>query len=103
MCIRDSTQTTAVYASVNHNITDRLTINGMGQAQWSIFNGGDEAGIGSIDGKMEDFYVAGINIAYHFNPWFLTEAGYNYSKLNSEIPDRSYTRNQVYVGFRGTY
>jgi len=97
------TSTTALYASVNHNITDRLTISAMGQAQWSVFNNGDETGSVSVDGKTEDFYVVGLNVAYHFNPWFLTEAGYNYSKLDSELPDRSYTRNQVYVGFRGTY
>ena len=97
------TDTTAVYASVSHNITDRVTINAMGQAQYSTFNGGDEAAVGSIDGESEDFYVAGVNLAYHFNPWFLTEAGYDYSKLNSEVAGRSYTRNQVYVGIRGTY
>jgi hypothetical protein len=97
------TQTSVVYGSVNHNITDHFSITAMGQTQWSIFNGGDGAGVGSIDGKLEDFYVFGVNVAYHFNPWLLTEAGYDYSKLNSEIAFRSYTRNQVYVGFRGTY
>jgi hypothetical protein len=97
------TETSALYGSVNHTITDHLTVSAMGQAQWSIFNGGDGAAVGSIDGKLEDFYVIGVNIAYHFNPWFLTEAGYDYSKLNSELADRSYTRNQVYLGFRGTY
>ena len=34
---------------------------------------------------------------------FLAEAGYDYSKLDSEVAGRSYTRNQVYVGVRGTY
>jgi hypothetical protein len=97
------TDTTALYASVSHNITDRVSISAMGQAQWSLFNGGNELGEGSVDGDSEDFYVFGLNIAYHFNPWFLTEAGYDYSKLNSEIAGRSYTRNQVYLGFRGTY
>jgi hypothetical protein len=97
------TSTTAAYASVSHNITDRFSINAMGQAQWSIFNGGDAAGQGSINGDSEDFYVLGLNLAYHFNPWFLTEAGYDYSKLNSQVAGRSYTRNQVYFGIRGTY
>jgi len=44
-----------------------------------------------------------MNLAYHINPWWMTELGYNYSKLNSEIPYRSYTRNMVYVGVRATY
>jgi hypothetical protein len=97
------TSTTAAYGSINHKITDRFTASLMGQAQWSVFQGGDAIGQGSIDGKSENFYVMGLNLAYHFNPWFLAEAGYDYSKLNSEIQDRSYTRNQVYIGVRGTY
>lgn len=96
------TQATVLYASVNHNVTDHLSISLMGQAQFSVFNEGNEAS-GSINGDTEDFYVFGLNIAYHFNPWLLTEAGYDYSKLNSQIPDRGYTRNQLYLGFRGTY
>jgi hypothetical protein len=95
--------TTALYLSVNHNITDRFTVGAMAQAQWSTFDGGDAAGVGGISGDRDDFYVAGINLAYHFNPWFLTEVGYDYSRLDSQISDRSYTRNQVYFGVRGTY
>jgi len=97
------TDATAVYASVSHKVTDRFTINGMGQAQYSTFVGGDAFGQGSINGRGEDFYVLGINFAYHVNPWFMTEAGYNYSKLNSDVYDRSYTRNMVYLGFRASY
>ena len=98
------TDTTAVYASVNHNITERFTIGAMGQAQWSTFvDTGDAADVGSIDGDRDDFYVGGINLAYHFNPWFLAEAGYDFSRLDSQIAFRSYTRNQVYFGVRGTY
>jgi hypothetical protein len=97
------TDATAVYASVTHKLTDQFSINAMGQAQYSTFVGGDSLGQGSVDGRGEDFYVLGVNLAYHFNPWFMTEAGYNYSKLNSDITDRSYTRNMVYVGIRASY
>jgi hypothetical protein len=75
----------------------------MGQAQYSTFVGGDALGQGSLNGRGEDFYVLGINFAYHVNPWFMTEAGYNYSKLNSDVYERSYTRNMVYLGFRASY
>ncbi|HEX3716768.1 MAG TPA: outer membrane beta-barrel protein [Verrucomicrobiae bacterium] len=97
------TDATAVYASVNHKITDQFTVNAMGQAQYSTFVGGDYYGQGSLNGRGENFYVLGINLAYHFNPWFMTEAGYNYSKLNSDVYQRGYTRNMVYLGFRASY
>jgi hypothetical protein len=98
------TDATAVYASVNHKITDQFTVNAMGQAQYSTFVGGDYYyNQGSLNGRGENFYVLGINLAYHFNPWFMTEAGYNYSKLNSDVYQRGYTRNMVYLGFRASY
>ncbi len=96
--------TTAAYAlgQSSHN-EDRFTIGAMGQAQWSTFVDGDAAGVGSVNGDRDDFYVAGINLAYHFNPWFLAEAGYDFSRLDSQVAFRSYTRNQIYFGVRGTY
>ncbi len=90
---------TAVYASDTHKITEHLTASVMGQAQLSTFVGG---GIG-YDGRDEQFYVVQANLSYRFSPWLVTEAGYNYSKLNSELPNRAYTRDFVYLGLRATY
>jgi len=92
-------ESTAVYVSDSHKLTDRLTASVMGQVQISDFVGG-----GSLfDGKSEQFWIAQLNVAYHFNPWLLGEAGYNYSKLNSDLAFREYTRNVVYIGVRATY
>ncbi len=91
--------TTAAYISVNHAVSDKLTASLLGQAQFSTFNGG---GAG-YNGQGEAFFIAGLNVGYKVNEWFLTEAGYNYSKLNSDLPDRGYTRNYVYLGIRATY
>ena len=33
----------------------------------------------------------------------MTEAGYNYSKLNSDLQFRSYTRDVMYLGIRAVY
>jgi hypothetical protein len=90
---------TAVYASDSHKLTEHLTATVMGQAQLSTFVGG---GAG-YDGRDEQFYVVQCNLSYRFNPWLVTEAGYNYSKLNSELPNRAYTRDFVYLGVRATY
>ena len=91
-------ESTAAYISVSHTISS-FTVSALGQAQWSTFQGG---GAG-YDNKDEDFYIAGINVAYHINPFLLAEAGYNFNRLLSDIPDRAYVRNQVYIGIRATY
>jgi len=89
-------ESTAAYLSISHTIGD-LTISALGQAQFSDFNGG---GAGNAS---EDFYVTGINLAYKINPFLVGEAGYNYNRLLSDLPGRTYVRNQVYVGIRATY
>jgi hypothetical protein len=90
-------QSTAVYFSLTQQIASRVTGSVLGQYQNSRFDGGQ------YDGISDDFFVAGLNFAYHLNPFLLVEAGYNYNKLNSDIPFRAYTRNQVYLGVRGSY
>lgn len=92
-------QTTTAYLSVSHRLNSKLTVALMGQAQYSTFNGGGP----TIDGLEENFYQVNLNIAYQFNPWLLGETGYSYNKLNTEIVDRGYTRNLVYIGIRANY
>jgi hypothetical protein len=90
-------ESTAAYFSVTHQVGD-WTLGLMGQAQFSTFNGG-----GNINGEEEDFYILNLNIAYHFSPWLSAELGDSYSKLNSELNDRGYSRDIVYIGLRATY
>jgi hypothetical protein len=90
-------EATAAYISLTHKITAKLTGSALGEFQHSVFNGG------TVNDQSENFYIAALNLAYHFNPNWLVEAGYNYDKLNSEIFDRSYTRNRVYFGVRATF
>jgi hypothetical protein len=71
----------------------------MAQAQYSTFNGGGSA----YGGLGEDYYTANVNFAYHFTPWLSGETGYAYSKLNSQLGDRGYSRDVVYLGVRATY
>jgi hypothetical protein len=71
----------------------------MGQAQLSTFVGGGS----EFDGKSDNFFTLQVNFAYHINAWLITEAGYNYSKLNSDLQYRSYTRDVMYLGFRAVY
>jgi Putative beta-barrel porin 2 len=92
-------ESTAIYISDSHKVTDRLTASVMGQAQLSTFVGGGP----EFDGKEDQFFILQVNFTYHINPWLMTEAGYNYSRLKSDLPDREYARDFMYLGFRATY
>lgn len=91
--------TTTIYFNVNHRVNQRFTAAVMGQAQFSQYNGGGP----QFNGLEEDLYLLNLNLAYHFTPWLTGETGYSYTKLNSQLPDRAYTRNQIYLGVRATY
>lgn len=90
-------ETVTGYLAVNHKIMDRLTASGTAQFQHGEFNGG------TYDGEADGFYTAGISLLYELTQYFGLEAGYNYDRLDSDINGRSYTRNRVYFGVRGTY
>jgi hypothetical protein len=92
-------ESTAIYASDTHKLTEHLSLNVMGQAQLSTFVGGGNG----YDDKSDQFFVLQANFSYRFNPWWMAEAGYNYSKLNSDLPNRAYTRDFMYLGVRATY
>lgn len=95
-------ESTTAYASVNHAITAKLKGSLLAQMQYSRFEGGRV-----VDEQVDVFYMLGVNLAYHFNPHLAIEAGYNYDRLDSDVGyvpgyNRSYDRNRVYIGLRGT-
>jgi hypothetical protein len=92
-------ESTSVYLSVSHRVNSRFTIAFLGQAQYSTFNGGGA----TYNGEEEDFYLVNLNFAYHFTPWLTGETGYMYNRLLSELTDRGYARDEVYIGIRATY
>lgn len=93
----ESQQATVVYASVNHQITPQLRGSLIGQFQYSSFDEGD------VSNDSERYYLLGLNLSYQFTPHFSAEVGYNYDKLDSDIPSRTFDRNRVYIGVTGSY
>lgn len=96
-------QSTGVYGSVSHRIFGAFIASAIASYQHNEY---DPEGFDSFG---EDYFAAGINLTYELNSFLALEAGYNYDWLDSDVdeapgPDtRSFKRNRVYVGIRGTY
>lgn len=90
-------ETTTIYGSIHHRITARIAANLVGQYQRSVFNGG------ALDGDLDNFFLAGVNLQYEINQNWSAEAGYNYDRLDSDAVFRSFSRNRIYAGVRLQY
>ncbi len=90
-------EATTAYGSVNHKLTAKLMGSLMAQFQNSSFNGG------GADSQSENLLLAGLNFSYEINKFLSADAGYNFDRLDSDLNDRSFTRNRVYLGIRATY
>jgi predicted porin len=90
-------ESVAVYGTLNHRITPKVTGSVVGTFQDSKYKQG------IYNGEVDLLYLAGVNLNYAFNPNLSAEAGYNFDRLDSDLPSRSYSRNRVYIGLRATY
>ena len=57
----------------------------------------------NVPGFSEDDLGLDLGLTYHINANFSIEGGYLLSDISSQEDVRDYTRNQVYIGVRGTY
>lgn len=94
-------EATTVYGSVSHRVFGALVASLIGQYQHSSYDN-------DLSGDFaDDYFMAGVNLTYEINKFLAAEVGYNYDRLDSELTalgqPRSFTRNRVYVGIRGTY
>jgi hypothetical protein len=90
-------QTLRVYAAVTHRLASRITGNVFGSVQASEFQGGAD------DGDIDMFYSLGLRFDYLLTHNWSFEAGYSFDRLDSDLDGRSYSRNRVFLGMRGTY
>jgi hypothetical protein len=90
-------ETSALYASVNHRLFPNVYGSLSGSFQDSDYNGGE------WNNKTDEFYTFGANLEYRVNNYLSTQLGYNYDRLKSDIADRSFDRNRVYLGITASY
>jgi hypothetical protein len=89
-------ETTSAYASVSHELTAKLTANFVGMYANSSF--GD-----SLADTADNFWSLGFNMSYQINQYLLAETGYNFDDLDSDLGNRSFDRNRVYLGLKASY
>ncbi len=96
-------ESTAFYGSISHRFAGAFVVSALASYQHSNYDPGD------VGEYADDYILAGINLTYEINRFLAVEAGYNFDYLDSELDDgnaqdfRSFSRNRVYVGVRGTY
>ncbi len=90
-------ESSIAWITVSHRITPRITANGVGQYQYSSFEGGAD------NDAAENVFLAGVNLQYHITPNWSAETGYNFDRLDSDLSFRSYSRNRIYLGVRAAY
>jgi hypothetical protein len=92
-----NTESSTVYASLNHKLTSKLLGTVIGRWQHSIYNQG------FYNNQAFDYYNLGVNLSYSFNEHFSVDAGYNFDNLVSPIPVNNYTRNRIYLGVTAAF
>ena len=91
------TEATTIYSSLNHEFNPDLKGSVLAQYQISQY---------STPNASEGFFTAGLNLEWRFHQFISLEGGYNYDRQDSDkvlLPGRSYYRNRLYLGFKGTW
>jgi len=91
--VRDTEQAT-LYGNLKHRIFSKLIGTLNGSINDSKYNGGGPL----VDNQHQLYFRVGVDLAYEFTRNFSGHIGYNYDKLESDLPGRDYDRNRVYLG-----
>lgn len=95
-------EATTMYAAINHKITAKLTASLIGQYQIGTLNE-LQTGSGPSNGYVENYFLLGANLGYQINQYLKAEAGYNFDRVDSDVQERSFSRNRIYLGLRASY
>jgi len=87
---------TALYTSVNHAITSKLSGSLLGSFQNSQY-------VGGYSGYVEDWWSVGATASYQVVRNLAVTVSYYYDLLNSQVPGRQYDRNRVFFGLSASY
>jgi hypothetical protein len=87
-------EATTFYSSLNHEFTPDLKGSLLAQFQISEYGGAN---------GTDNIFTTGLNLEWRFHPVVSLEGGYNYDRQDADLAGRSYYRNRLYLGFKGTW
>lgn len=87
-----------------YNVTPDITTHFEGDFTHANYDSQDlDPSGGAVDSFSEDVAAFDTGVTYHYDQYVDFELGYIFSIVNSQEQFRNYTRNQIYIGVRGTY
>ena len=87
-----------------YNVTPDITTHFEGDFTHAEYDSQDlDPSGGAISDFSENVAAFDTGVTYHYNQYVDFELGYIFSIVDSEEQFRNYTRNQIYIGVRGTY
>jgi len=90
------TLSTALYTSVSHAITSKLSGSLLGTFQSSEY-------VGGYSGLVENWWSVGATGSYQVMRNLAVTVSYYYDLLNSPVQGREYDRNRVFFGLSASY
>ena len=69
----------------------------MAQYQHSEFNGG------ANDSQVESYVTAGASLSYQINPFLSADLSYYFDYLDSDLANRGFERNRIFLGLTASY
>ncbi len=87
-------EATTIYSSLNHEFNPDLKGSLLAQYQISQYD---------APNATDNIFTTGVNLEWRFHPFISLEGGYNYDRQDSDLAGRSYYRNRLYLGFKGTW
>jgi hypothetical protein len=90
-------------ASFNYRITPRLSTHLLGAFTNSTVPTALTTSRATAVSSQEYVYDVDTGLTYHYNKYFDFDTGVTLSSNSSQMSDRTYVRNEVYAGVRGTY
>lgn len=92
--VRD-TATAVVYGSVRQELASKLFLTANATLQHSTYNAPNSV---VFDDQSFLFYQLGLDLSYEFNQNLSGHIGYNHDQMKSDLINRDYERNRVYMG-----